>query len=108
VKTAVDSPTKGFGAKELAELDVSSLPLDLREGYAIHVLSYAAKSDAQALRTKLKNAGYPAFIETGTLQSKGRSYRVRVGKFVHEADALKVKAKLEKEESFSKLWILPK
>ena len=90
------------------QLKVSDLPLDLKEGYSIHVLSFSDKADARKLREKLKTAGYPAYIDTGYLRDMGKSYRVRVGKFVHESDAVKVKAKLAREENLTDLWILPK
>jgi cell division septation protein DedD len=97
------TPTPAVGA-----LDISALPLNIKEGYSIHIQSYVDRKEAQDMRGKLKEAGYPAYVDSKVISDKGRTYSVRVGKFVNEADALKVKAKLEKEQNLKKLWIIRK
>jgi DedD protein len=102
-KAAAATPTPGAGA-----FNVSDLPLNIKEGFSIHIQSYADRKEAQDMRGKLKEAGYPAYVDSRVVSDKGRTYSVRVGKFVNEADALKVKAKLEKEQNLKKTWIIRK
>jgi cell division septation protein DedD len=106
---AAKKPVKAVSpASDVASLKVSDLPLDMVNGYAIHVRSYPSRDKAQAMRSRLKAAGYPAYVDPGKLRNKGRSYRVRVGKFVNEADARKVLEKLKTKDKYTQLWIVPK
>jgi hypothetical protein len=96
--TATPVPTKA------REINVSELPMDPKQGYSVHVRAYLDSKLAQEMRVKLKNAGYPAYIDT---PDKG-TYSVWVGKFVKESDAMKVKGKLEKEQNLKGLTIVRK
>lgn len=62
-------------------------------GWVIQLGSFSQESNARELDEKLREAGYPAFVEPVT-QSGKRVYRVRVGPEVMRGDAEKVRDKI--------------
>ncbi len=48
--------------------------------YVVQVASYQSKSDAEAVKDKLIEAGLPAYIVEWVIKDKGIMYRVRVGR----------------------------
>jgi len=62
-------------------------------GWVIQLGSFSQETNARELDEKLREAGYPAFVEPVT-QSGKRVYRVRVGPEVMRGDAEKVRDKI--------------
>jgi cell division septation protein DedD len=75
-------------AKKLPE---KSEMTDLKEGkYTIYIASYAQEAPAQDEVSRWKEAGYPAYVST-----KGKWYRVSLGKYASKKDARQEAEKLK-------------
>ena len=62
-------------------------------GFVVQVAAFSHKSDAVALRDRLKSQGFTAFIQSVKTE-KGVLNRVRVGPIIQQAKAEQVKARL--------------
>lgn len=58
--------------------------------YVVQVASYQSKSEAEAVKERLIDAGLPAYVVEGVLKEKGTMYRVRIGRHMELADAEKL------------------
>lgn len=65
----------------------------LKGKYVVQVASYQSKSDAETARSRLQDAGLPAYVVESLLKDKGTVYRVRVGKHLEPAVAEELAAK---------------
>lgn len=66
--------------------------------YSVHVGSFKMETNAFALRDKLHKKGYPVICALVSLPEKGDWYRVRVGYYASRNEALRVAARLQKDE----------
>ena len=64
--------------------------------WVVQLGSFSSQENATALNLKLREAGYPAFIEP-LKRETGMAYRVRVGPELLRSDAQKMKDKLTSE-----------
>ncbi|BCT91421.1 hypothetical protein LYSHEL_04450 [Lysobacter helvus] len=63
-------------------------------GFAVQLAAFSKAADANALRDKLRNAGFSAFTESITTD-KGTLTRVRVGPVLNRAEADQLKAQVK-------------
>ena len=70
--------------------------VQLKGKYVVQVASYQSKTEAEAVRGRLQDAGLPAYIVESVLKDKGTMYRVRVGKHLEPAAAAELAAKAGK------------
>ncbi len=75
-----------------------------RGDYTIQVSAFQSKEEAQAYAAKLERKGYRPFIVRGEVQGKGTWYRVRMGSFVQEDEALEAKRLLARADIPA--WVL--
>lgn len=68
----------------------------IAEGFAVQVGALSKQADAEALRERIRKAGFPAYVER-VQASSGTLWRVRVGPELQRANAEKVKIRLKTE-----------
>lgn len=68
----------------------------IAEGFAVQVGALSKQADAEALRERIRKAGFPAYVERVQTGS-GTLWRVRVGPELQRANAEKVKIRLKTE-----------
>ena len=73
-------------------------------GFAVQVMIFDSRREADVLATQLISKGYPAFVVDPAKGTARAIYRVRVGKYRNRKDAEEISARLEKNEQF-KPWI---
>lgn len=73
-------------------------------GFAVQVMIFDSRREADVLATQLISKGYPAFVIDPGKGVARAIYRVRVGKYRNRKDAEEISARLEKHEQF-KPWI---
>lgn len=49
--------------------------------FMLQVISYAARTQADAFASSLRSRGHEAFVEVSEVKGRGRTYRVRIGPF---------------------------
>ena len=64
--------------------------------YVVQVASYQSKGEAEAVRERLTDAGFPAYIVEGVIKEKGTMYRVRIGRHLELSTAEELAAKAGK------------
>lgn len=80
-------------APERTTTTVSTAPAASRVGFAVQLGAFARPADANALRDKVRAAGFSAFVEQVHTDS-GVLNRVRVGPVANRADAEQLKAQV--------------
>ena len=93
--TPAAPPSPGESKVAVASPSVSPQQL-LREGYAVQLAAYSDDKGANALATRLKRSGYPAYTEP-LKTSRGTLWRVRVGPYSSRDAATGVRDKLKAE-----------
>ena len=73
--------------------------------YTLQIASFSKKSNAVALRDKLKNKGFKAYIER-TSTAKGKVYRLRAGPYLQFDQISRQKKKIEKQFKVSNTVIV--
>jgi len=95
-KNVITSGTKNRDGQKLVDPSTS--------GFVLQVGSFQEVQKADALKNKLINSNYPAFIVSTLVKEKGYTlHRVFVGRFLRKAEAEKVAVRIkesEKIESF--------
>jgi DedD protein len=94
--TPAAPPTPGESKVAVASPSVSTPQQLLREGYAVQLAAYSDDKGANALATRLKRSGYPAYTEP-LKTSRGTLWRVRVGPYSSRDAATGVRDKLKAE-----------
>ena len=94
--TPAAPPSPGESKVAIASPSVSSPQQLLREGYAVQLAAYSDDKGANALATRLKRSGYPAYTEP-LKTSRGTLWRVRVGPYSSRDAATGVRDKLKAE-----------
>lgn len=69
------------------------------DGFVVQVVATPRRAEADGIRTRLQQKGYPAFVTT-----TGSLFRVRVGKYSDRDEANTIAKRLETEERF-KPWV---
>ena len=72
-------------------------------GFQVQVAAYQRQGDATAVRDRLVNKGYPAFV-TSASTAAGTWFRVRVGGYETRNEAQGVAARLKREEQLEP-WV---
>jgi cell division septation protein DedD len=78
-----------------------------RQGdFTLHVISYERSEVARGFASGLRARGHPAFVVSGDVPERGRSYRVRIGPFRTRAQAETYRRRFEIEEHMNTvvLW----
>jgi cell division septation protein DedD len=60
--------------------------------FTVQVSAYQSMAEASAFMASLKRKGFAPFVVKAEIAGKGTWYRVRIGRFVSEADATRAKA----------------
>lgn len=97
VKEATSSETK-------AATSTTASSSDNGKGWVVQVGSFGNAANAIALRDKLRNAGYRAFVEK-IQTKKGSSYRVQVGPESPRSKADKLRDELESRQKLKGIVI---
>jgi DedD protein len=74
-------------------------------GFAVQVMIFPTRQEADTLAKRLVAKGYPAFVMDPVKGAPKVFYRVRVGKYRTRKDAEEMQARLEKNEQFTTAWI---
>jgi DedD protein len=69
----------------------------------VQVGAFAARDGAEALRSRLDAAGYPAYLAPGA--QTGDHWRVRVGPYASRDEAARVAGRLEQAQKLP-TWVL--
>ena len=77
----------------------------INEAYTLQIASFSQKSNAFALRDKLRKARYKAYIESIDTD-KGKIYRLRVGPYLKYRQISSIKSRIEKDFKLSKTVIV--
>ena len=76
----------------------------LATGWVVQVRSTTDKADADALQARLAGDGFPAFVVSADVQSE-TYYRVRVGRYLSQADARTVESRLQGRSDIESTWV---
>ncbi|MCP1673715.1 DedD protein [Natronocella acetinitrilica] len=79
--------------------DVPSRPPAEGRAYAVQVGSFRSRDNAIALRDRLRNAGYPAYVEETQSGESSTVYRLRVGPVAEREEARALSARLADQEN---------
>jgi cell division protein FtsN len=77
------------------------LPQPSEAGYSVQVGSFRAREEAERLRQRLTQKGYPVWIQPSVVVGQGIWYRVRVGHFADRAAADRAAQRLSNQERVS-------
>jgi cell division protein FtsN len=77
------------------------LPQPSEAGYSVQVGSFRAREEAEQLRHRLTQKGYPVWVQPSIVAGQGIWYRVRVGHFPDRAAADRVAQRLAAQERVS-------
>jgi cell division septation protein DedD len=78
-----------------------------RQGdFTLHVISYERSEVARGFASGLRARGHPAFVVSGEVPERGRSYRVRIGPFKTRQQAEAYRRRFDTEEHMNTvvLW----
>jgi DedD protein len=76
-------------------------------GYQLQASSFRDEPEAQQFATALRQHGHRAYVETAQLLGRGTWYRVRVGPFKSQREALTYRAEFEKRERLAPFLVEP-
>lgn len=97
--TAVRTPPAANAANAAPGVSDPSGP-----GFAVQVMIFDTRREADSLASRLIAKGYPAFVMDPVKGAPRGIYRVRVGKYKNRKDAEAISSRLETVEQF-KPWI---
>jgi len=98
-KTPLPEAASPPPADDVAEMKNQSMPRVVEKGsHAVQVGSFNSASDAIALKQKMLDKDYPAFVVEADLGAKGLWYRVRIGPYADVAKAKEALKILEDKE----------
>ncbi len=97
--TVVRTPPAANAANAAAGVSDPSGP-----GFAVQVMIFDTRREADSLASRLVAKGYPAFVMDPVKGAPRGIYRVRVGKYKNRKDAEAISSRLETVEQF-KPWI---
>lgn len=103
VKTT--EPVQLKKAKLVLPKPPKSQPVKEITAWVVQVGSFSAEVNADKLATKLKKAGYTAFVEPSS-NSKGNVFRVRVGPEISQTKTKAMAEKIQKELKLSKALVV--
>jgi DedD protein len=76
-------------------------------GYQLQASSFRDQSEAAEFSASLRQHGHHAYVETAQLLGRGTWYRVRVGPFKSQREALNYRAEFEKRERLAPFLVEP-
>ncbi len=91
-------------AAETAEPDREEPASPVVEGYAVQVGSFSRRDNAFALRDKLREKGYSAFVDEAQ-REQGAIYRLRVGPVMDRDEGRELARRLQQEENLDGLVV---
>jgi cell division protein FtsN len=101
-------PVKNTSAKTPPPASPANAPSGVVDpsgpGFAVQVMIFDTRKEADSLAARLITKGYPAFVMDPVKGAPRGIYRVRVGKYKNRRDAEAVSSRLETVEQF-KPWI---
>lgn len=81
------------------QVATETMPASVAGGsHAVQIGSFNSAGDAVALKKKMTDKGYPAFVVEADLGKKGLWYRVRIGPYAGSDSAKKMQGYLEGQE----------
>ncbi|RRU07326.1 SPOR domain-containing protein, partial [Stenotrophomonas sp. 278] len=92
-KPAVKPEAKPVAAEPAKPVAVPTAPAASSVGFAVQLGAFGKAEDANALRDKVRAAGFSAFVEQ-VRTDKGTLHRVRVGPVANRAEAENLKAQV--------------
>ncbi|MCW8858899.1 MAG: SPOR domain-containing protein [Deltaproteobacteria bacterium] len=93
------APEQASSIEAAAGKQTPAMPKVVPAGsHAVQVGSFNSAGDAIALKQKLLEKDYPAFVTEADLGDKGLWYRVRIGPYANATSAKKVQETLEEKE----------
>jgi cell division septation protein DedD len=95
-QAAAKSPSPATAPAPAPDQNDPARSSQLKGKYVVQVASYQSKSEAEAVRGRLIDAGFQAYIVEAVLKDKGTLYRVRVGKHLDQAAAAELAIKAGK------------
>jgi cell division septation protein DedD len=95
-QAAAKSPGPATPPASVSDQNDSARTSQLKGKYVVQVASYQSKSEAEAVRGRLIDAGFQAYIVEAVLKDRGTLYRVRVGKHLDQAAAAELAIKAGK------------
>ena len=95
-QAAAKSPTPAAAPAPAPDQIDPARTSQLKGKYVVQVASYQSKAEAEAVRGRLADAGFHAYIVEAVLKDRGTLYRVRVGKHLDQAAAAELAIKAGK------------
>lgn len=73
-----------------------------REGrYTLQVISYREPKEAHVFASGLRKRGHAAYVTTGTVEGRGKHWRVRIGPFESRQEAQRYRTNFERDEGMN-------
>jgi cell division septation protein DedD len=73
-----------------------------REGrYTLQVVSYREPKEAHVFASGLRKRGHAAYVTTGTVEGRGKHWRVRIGPFESRQEAQSYRTDFERDEGMN-------
>ncbi|MEA3544495.1 MAG: SPOR domain-containing protein [Thermodesulfobacteriota bacterium] len=99
VVASAETAVQAESAKVVAEKSGTAMPKIVPSGsHAVQIGSFGSAADAIALKQKLLNKNYSAFVVEADLGKKGLWYRVRIGPYADSVAAKLAQKLLEEKE----------
>jgi cell division protein FtsN len=73
--------------------------------YTLQVISFELSGSAEAFANSLRDRGHEAFVATGEVEGRGRSYRVRIGPFKTKGQADAYRRDFEAREHMNTILV---
>jgi DedD protein len=85
-------------AREASSITTPPVDEGRAGGYQLQASSFRTEPEASAFATALRQRGHRAYVQSAQLAGRGTWYRVRVGPFKTQRDAVGYRAEFEKRE----------
>ncbi len=95
---AMATPPEGATQPENAKnpsVETDQKDISAKGNYSLQAMSSKDEKEANQLAERLKTAGVPAYVTSAEIGTRGRWYRVRVGRFVSQEEAKRFAAEYE-------------
>lgn len=96
-ETLEAAPTTELVSPQLAKSFPEKAP-QIAEGWGVQLASFSEQANAQALKQKLLDAGYPAYIR---ISNEPTLYRVYAGPELEREQALKLRGRLAEDQAIA-------
>jgi len=85
-------------AREASSLTTAPVEEGRTGGYQLQASSFRTETEASAFATALRQRGHHAYVESAQLSGRGTWFRVRIGPFKTQREAVGYRAEFEKRE----------